>query len=336
MIMRVLPGLVLGLIWASLASAQSETLPASVESCLLQALSDPANDLLLVSQLKAGCAAPEVGAGASPAFDRAAVEGVSSGNGATGYVMPAGFREFFTPYKRNYFLFGAMQNKDGGAPFSGKTLDIRFEFGMKFRVFQNQESMQTLSPLFFGYSQRSWWDIAESSAPFKEHNYNPEFFWDFRDPGAENALLPYEFGTFVDRFGFEHQSNGRDGADSRSWDRLYAQKSFQLRDDLSLRLKAHVVMNDEENADITDYLGNGEVQLTFEPNRDMDVVITSTKGHNRSKYNYQLDFVYTMGSWLNTKFMLSYYDGYGEALASYNEKTRSLRAGVYIPVLFDD
>lgn len=309
------------------------------QACLLQALSDSGNDLLLVSQVKAGCTRPaeDTDSPVALAEELVEVEAAQSGTPASDYIMPAGFREFFTPYKRNYILFGSMQNKDGGEPFSGKTLDIRYEIGMKFRVFQNQQSLQGLSPLYFGYSQRSWWDIAESSAPFKEHNYNPEFFWDFRDEGAEEAWLPYEFGTFVDRFGFEHQSNGRDGPESRSWDRLYAQKSLRLRDDLSVRLKAFVAMNEgEQNADITDYLGNGEVQLTFEPNRDMDVVLTSTKGHSRSKYNYQLDLVYTMGSWLNTKFMLSYYDGYGEALASYDEKTRSLRAGIYIPVIFEN
>lgn len=347
MIIRVLSGLLLCLLWANLANAQSNTIQGDFETCLLQALTDPGNDLLLVSQVKAYCEESREAADLAAAFRNEGVEVptvLANGqaveqevNSAIDYRMPAGFREFFTPYKRNYILFGSMQNKDGGEPFSGKTLDIRFEIGMKFRVFQNQQSLQGLSPLYFGYSQKSWWDIAESSAPFKEHNYNPEFFWDFRDAGAQDAWLPYEFGTFVDRFGFEHQSNGQDGLESRSWDRLYAQKTLQLRDDLSVRLKAHIAMNEgDENADITDYLGNGEVQLTFEPNRDMDVILTSTKGHNRSKYNYQLDFVYTMGSWVNTKFMLSYYDGYGEALASYNEKTRSLRAGIYIPVIFEN
>ena len=349
MIKRVVPGLLLCLSWASQVSAQATAVREGIvpdatargdfEACLLQTLSDPGNDLLLVSQVKAACAEPgEVTAAADPFGEPGVVvEAVQPGESARSYAMPAGFREFFTPYKRNYILFGSMQNKDGGEPFSGKTLDIRYEIGMKFRLFQNQASPEGLSPLYFGYSQRSWWDIAESSAPFKEHNYNPELFWDFQDAGADQGWLPYEFATFVDRFGFEHQSNGRDGLESRSWDRLYAQKSLRLRDDLAVRLKAFVATNEgDNNADITDYLGNGEVQLTFEPNQDMDVILTSTKGHSRSKYNYQLDLVYTMGSWLNTKFMLSYYDGYGEALASYDEKTRSLRAGIYIPVIFEN
>lgn len=327
MIKRFIPGIVLLLLGNS-AVASIATI-SDFETCLLQAMADSSNDVLLVSQLKMQCQ--------QPASEKVIETALVSENAISesSLTRPPGVREFFTPYKRNYIVFGSMQNKNGGEPFSGKTFDIRFEFGMKFRLFQNQDNFDKLSPLYFGYSQRSWWDIAESSAPFKEHNYNPEIFWDFTDTGSEDALLPDEIGTVVDRFGFEHQSNGRDGPESRSWDRLYAQKTLRLRDDLSLRLKAWQAMNEgEENIDITDYLGNGEVQLTYEPNKDLDVIISSTKGHERSKYNYQLDLIYTMGNWFNTKFMVSYYDGYGEALASFDEKTRSLRAGIFIPVLF--
>ncbi len=328
MIKNLIPGIVL-LSLGNLAVASTVT-STDFETCLLQALADSSNDVLLVSQLKMQCEQPTTEKVIETALISEDTVSESS------FIRPPGVREFFTPYKRNYIVFGSMQNKNGGEPFSGKTFDIRFEFGMKFRLFQNQENFNKLSPLYFGYSQKSWWDIAESSAPFKEHNYNPEIFWDFNDTGSEDALLPDEIGTVVDRFGFEHQSNGRDGPQSRSWDRLYAQKTLRLRDDLSLRLKAWQAMNEgEENIDITDYLGNGEVQLTYEPNKDLDVIISSTKGHERSKYNYQLDLVYTMGSWFNTKFMVSYYDGYGEALASFDEKTRSLRAGIFIPVLFN-
>lgn len=302
-------------------------------TCLLEALENEANDTLTVAELKALCVDQPVIELPSRLLD----EQVATSR-ETETNSQRGFGGFFTPYKQNYILFGSMQNKNGGEPFSGKTMDIRFEFGMKFRVFQNNEDFDRLSPLNFGYSQQSWWDIAESSAPFKEHNYNPEIFWDFQDSKAENGLVPYQLHEIVDQFGYEHQSNGRDGIASRSWDRFYAQKTFDFPDQhLRLRLKAwNVVGYDETNEDITDYLGNGEVQLTYlAPSTRWELRSTVIKGHETSKYSYRLDYISNMTAWLNSRFMLSYYNGYGESLISYNEKTRSLRAGLFIPVVFE-
>lgn len=226
---------------------------------------------------------------------------------------------FFTPYKDNYLSVGRMKMKDGGAPFSGEDLDIKFELGMTFSFFDNSESFEFLDPLRFGYSQRSWWNITEESSPFTEHNYNPEMFWRFDHP-------------LVDIIGFEHQSNGQSGADSRSWDRLYAQKSFALTERFSVDLKLWSVVSDEENnADIRDYLGSAQLSLSFEPNDRTVIRARMIKGHRHDKISYQADIRYRR-PWLNSAFYMAYYEGYGEALISYNQKSRSLRVGLYFPL----
>lgn len=226
---------------------------------------------------------------------------------------------FFSPYKDNYLSVGRMRMKDRSTPFSGEDLDIKFELGMTFSFFDNSESFDFLDPLRFGYSQRSWWNITEESSPFTEHNYNPEIFWHFDHP-------------LIDIIGFEHQSNGQSGPDSRSWDRLYAQKSFQLTDVFSVDLKLWSVVSDEENnADIRDYLGSAQVGLNFEPNDRTVVRARIIKGHKHSKISYQADIRYRR-PWLNSAFYLAYYEGYGEALINYNQKSRSLRVGLYFPL----
>ncbi|MDX1491098.1 MAG: phospholipase A [Pseudohongiellaceae bacterium] len=239
---------------------------------------------------------------------------------------------FFQPYKRNYIVFGSMKNNNGGQPFSGKTFDIKFELGMQFALFPDEES-PLLAPLRFGYSQRSWWDIAESSAPFKEHNYNPEIFWDFTQ--TNNTRNNRASLHLVDQFGFEHQSNGLDQQQSRSWDRLYAKRSFYISEALSWSLKAwKIVDKGDFNTDIDDYLGHLEIGAQYTINNWAKLELSARQGNNTSKISYQADLVVPISRWINSHFMLSFYDGYGEALISHNYKTRSLRAGFYFPLGF--
>lgn len=63
-----------------------------------------------------------------------------------------------------------------------------------------------------------------------------------------------------------------------------------------------------------------------------DIDIKTTKGHETGKINYQVDLTLPMSQWVNSKFFLSYYDGYGEALINYNKRSKSLRAGFYFPL----
>ncbi len=240
---------------------------------------------------------------------------------------------FFQPYKNNYISFGSMQNEDGGAPFSGKTLDIKFELGMKFGLFPQNEEFNALAPLKFGYSQKSWWDISEASAPFKEHNYNPEIFWDFRESLARPSTQPRLH--IFDVVGFEHQSNGLDGLRSRSWDRVYATRLLRLSEAWSWTFKYWQAMNlGETNKDIEDYLGNAEITTHFDLNNWASFALKTWLGRKSDKLSYQLDMVLPMSRWVNSRFFVSYHNGYGEALVSYNLKTSSLRAGFYFPLGF--
>lgn len=240
---------------------------------------------------------------------------------------------FFQPYKKNYITFGSLKNEDGSAPFSGESLDIKFELGMQFTLFPEIDSFTALAPLKVGYSQRSWWDIGESSAPFKEHNYNPELFWDFTEalarPSDRTRLHIFDLA------GYEHQSNGLDGLGSRSWDRLYVQREFRLSEMLGWSVKAWRVVNlGEHNLDIEDYLGNVELTTHFEFNNWVGVDVRTLKGHKTEKVSYQADVILPMSRWVNSRFILSYYEGYGEALVNYNKKSRSVRAGFYFPLGF--
>lgn len=239
---------------------------------------------------------------------------------------------FFRPYKDNYLIFGRMQMDDDSVPFSGETLDTKFELGLTFSLFAGRETFDFLAPLHIGYSQKSWWNISEESAPFAEHNYNPEIYWQFDQP--RRPL----FGNapFVDKIGFEHQSNGQDGLLSRSWDRVYVQKEIDLIPQLSIGLKIWDILDyDDTNHDIRQYLGNGELSVLFRPNERTNLRWRIMRGSGVKTFSYTFDIYYRRPN-VNGAFFIQYQDGYGEALVSYKQKSQSLRGGFYFPLdVFD-
>lgn len=293
----------------------------SVAQCLLNEVLKGANDARTARELRLLC-----GAEAAPVETRGAPA-------PTILLSRTLDNSYFRPYKDNYILFGSMRNRDGSIPFSGNRTDIKFELGMQFSAFPQGREDSRLAALQFGYSQRSWWDIAESSAPFKEHNYNPEIFWDFTKALAKPSPKPRLH--LVDQAGYEHQSNGLDSLNSRSWDRLYVQREFRLSEMFSWSVKLWNVVNlGDYNADIEDYIGNAEITTHVDLNNWVNLDIKAIKGHKIEKISYQVDLSVPMSQWVNSRFFISYYEGYGEALISYNKYTKSVRAGFYFPLGF--
>lgn len=303
---------------------------ASIDECLRTEVTRPENDARTVSELRTRCAERE--------STRESIDALIAESAAVVPVVQARYDEtlentFFEPYKRNYIVFGSMENDDGTLPFSGNSLDIKFELGMKFSLFPQIPELDAFAPVKFGYSQRSWWDIAESSAPFKEHNYNPEVFWDFTEALARPSRTPRLH--IFDYAGVEHQSNGLDGTESRSWDRVYAQRTLRFSEVMAWTFKYwHILNLGDFNEDIQDYLGQAEITTHIDLNNWANINIKTSKGHETQTINYQVDLILPMSRWVNSNFVLSYYNGYGEALISYNRKTTSLRAGFYFPLGF--
>jgi len=324
----------LGLLLTPFAETTAATAQQTgMDNCLLDLLYQPGNDHLTVSELKQFCLSEREDD--EPTAVSPLNTPMASGRRENALSPDqARFSGFFEPYKETYFIAGQMNGDDGYQAFSGETADIKFALGLKFRLFPNLPAFEKLAPLYFGYSQKSWWDIAESSGPFREHNYNPELFWDYSRTSNRNG---FNFiGQLVDQLGFEHQSNGLDGSDSRSWDRLYLQREFQVTDRFNFGIKAWKDVNNEEfNKDITDFLGNFRLSARYQANERLAVNINARQGWETSKLSYQLDFIYQIPEWVNSQFMLSYYEGYGEGLISYNQKTSSLRAGLFFPISFN-
>jgi outer membrane phospholipase A len=103
--------------------------------------------------------------------------------------------ERFSGYKPMYFLFGSNHSK--------------FQFSFKAKIVES-------FPLYFAYTQTSFWDVFRYSAPFLDTTYAPEIFY--------RNILNSDKKTWLD-YGVFHESNGRDGDASRAWNRFYLRYS---------------------------------------------------------------------------------------------------------------
>lgn len=98
---------------------------------------------------------------------------------------------FFEKYKPAFFLLGKP--------------DTKVQVSIKTPILKD-------FPLYIGYTQLMMWDLFHESSPFRDINYNPELFYRFGFDGPLPAIVD---------LGYEHESNGKDGPDSRSWNRAY-------------------------------------------------------------------------------------------------------------------
>jgi phospholipase A1 len=62
--------------------------------------------------------------------------------------------------------------------------------------------------MHFGYTQTSLWDLGANSSPFRDTSYRPSLCSGREQLTVQSRLMPE-----VLRAGFEHESNGKDGAE---------------------------------------------------------------------------------------------------------------------------
>ena len=178
--------------------------------------------------------------------------------------------------------------------------------------------------LWFAYTQRSFWQLytPRLSRPFRETDYEPEVIATFSTGNQED-------GWKLLNVGLVHQSNGRSLPLSRSWNRLYAQGGWEWGR-LSLvgrgwwRIPEDPDKND--NPDITDYLGYGDVVGRWQFENDRSVSLLLRQSFKSGRGFAQLD-------WISRKLFgparvyIQATSGYGESLIDYNFRQNTIGIG---------
>lgn len=222
----------------------------------------------------------------------------------------------------NYIICGDTQNDQ-----------VKVQFSLKYNLLFPFES-----GVYFGYSQRNYWRIFDTSSPFAETNYMPEVFYQF-DSGKNmfgNAIIKY-----VDYFRLspiKHKSNGRDGELSRSQNTFYGQiqMSAGVKYNVGANLKLFGYYEEEDSeGGINEYHKNYEADLFIKLKStnvtylDKEELHFKFSGNPMGKGNFVIELrARILTTNFQPKLFVQYYNGYDEFMYQYQKKTEALRVGV--------
>ena len=234
---------------------------------------------------------------------------------------------YFGLYKDNYFIFGCPV----GQPVRRDNTNIKFQISIAQRL--TRSTLPGGTYLFLFYSQKCFWNVLENSLPMTDLNFNPGI-------GLTKPL--FVKGRFVGKLNFilEHESNGRDGTASRSWNKISVGGSIMIDPQIVVHGKIWIpIIDGVENKDILDYCGIYQVGTSFNSQNGrfgLAVNLVKRKGW-KLNYNTTVEFNYRIFKRDNQFLFLQYYNGYGAGLLAYKEFHTMLRVGLVIkPRLFSD
>jgi len=182
--------------------------------------------------------------------------------------------------------------------------------------------------LWFAYSQLSTWQVfnEDLSRPFRTTDHEPEVMYSY----PLDYKLPGGWRLRYTGVGLAHQSNGQDLPYSRSWNRAYLMGGMELGDQFTItgRVWTRVSENaaNDDNPDITKYLGNADLRVTWQIDRMNQVAAWAHGG----KGAVRLEWFKVIGDPVrsNLRLQTQLFYGYGDTLVDYNRKRTVFTIGL--------
>ncbi|MEC7118960.1 MAG: phospholipase A [Pseudomonadota bacterium] len=207
-----------------------------------------------------------------------------------------------------------------------KHVEAKFQLSLKTKAVEGVFGEH--GDIWLGYTQVSRWQVYndDESRPFRETNYEPEasliFNTNYQIFGWDGRLLGLTLN---------HQSNGRALPLSRSWNRAILNIGLE-RDNWVLMLKPWYRFGEDadkdDNADIEDFLGKGELQLIHKRNQHEYALLLrhNLESGSAAKGAVQFDWTFPVKSALRGHVQI--FDGYGESLIDYNHRATYVGLGI--------
>jgi phospholipase A1 len=186
--------------------------------------------------------------------------------------------------------------------------------------------------LWFGFTQQALWQLwnARGSAPFRNTDYEPELIYIVPIPPGMQPLPGGWLWKFV-QVGAAHQSNGQAKPLSRSWNRVYLGAGIERGDySIVVRSARRLPEDDDDNPDLTDWRGRGDVLVQWTPGLATASLLWRTTFKELNRGSLQADWTYPVESDQphGLRWYVQLFTGYGETLTDYNFRQTSLGLGV--------
>lgn len=231
------------------------------------------------------------------------------------------------PHKNNYLLpvsyakgLNPTLDRDGdSAP--TERFEAKYQLSLKTplwtRIYKDQ------GYLFFAFTQQAYWQAYNSaiSSPFRETNYEPELILAFPHfYGVDEAA------SRIISISLSHQSNGRAGELSRSWNRIKLNWVGSIGDVFvsfspwyRIPESAKAFEGDprgDDNPDINDYMGFFELSAAYKNNTETYRVMVRNNLKNDNKGALQLSYSRPLNKYL--RWYAEVFTGYGDSLIDYD------------------
>ncbi|GAA4362748.1 phospholipase A [Kangiella marina] len=243
------------------------------------------------------------------------------------------------PHKPNYLLpvtFNNSPNQESldNAGDERQVDNVEIKFQVSFKTPFWEKPFGENSALFFAYTGQSYWQAynKDVSSPFRETNHEPEIFaaW-----ATDWQLGGWQIPYFS--MGVSHQSNGRSGLSSRSWNRIYTEFAFE-QDRWVLAFKPWWRIPEErktdpmdpdgdDNPDIDDFMGYFELYSAYQWDEHNFGILLRNNLRSDNKGAVQFDWTFPLDDEGKLRGYVQYFNGYGESLIDYNRRVNRLGVG---------
>lgn len=186
--------------------------------------------------------------------------------------------------------------------------------------------------LFFAFTQQAYWQAynSEVSSPFRENNYEPELV----------LMLPHyknyeEAASRIISLSLSHQSNGRAGELSRSWNRLKLswvtsignvfinfEPYYRFKEQ---RKENPLDADGDDNPDITKYMGWFELSAAYKQEDATWRMLVRNNLRSDNKGAVRLSYSRPFNK--HIRLYAELFSGYGESLIDYNRSVTRFGIG---------